>query len=259
MDTARLNDKQSQVRSATTSLQNSLSRPKPQGGESMGKDDFMKLLMAQATHQDPLHPMDSQGMMNQLTTMGSLEQLINMNKQMSQLTQAQGDLAKTNAYTFLDKDVTMRGGTTQVNGGVNPGLHFDIKGEAETAAVHIIDRAGAHIRTIDMGALGAGRHVAEWDGRDKDGDPVPDGTYQYTVAAKAADKEEVPVELINRGKVSGVRFENGKTFLKVNGSEVDSREVIELSNRSQRLFGAMKPLPMRESLQPAPMNQERRR
>jgi hypothetical protein len=40
---------------------------------------------------------------------------------------------------------------------------------------------------------------------------------------------------------------------------VDAREVIELSNRSQRLFGTMQPQPLRENLQPAPVSQERRR
>lgn|SRR5574341_256632 len=259
MNVTQAADKQTQVRNATTSLQNSLSRPKPEGGEGMGKDDFMKLLMAQVTHQDPLHPMDSQGMMNQLTTMGSLEQLINMNKQLGQMTQAQGDLAKASAYTFLDKDVTIRGGTAQVSGGANPGLHFDTVGEAESVKVNIADHTGAVVRTLDLGAQGPGRHAVDWDGRDKDGDPVPDGTYRYSVSAKSADKDDVPVDLISRGKVSGVRFEKGRTFLKVNGTEVDAREVIELSNRSQRLFGAMQPQPLRESLQPAPVSQERRR
>jgi flagellar basal-body rod modification protein FlgD len=197
--------------------------------------------------------------MNQLTTMGSLEQLINLNKQVGQMTQAQGDLAKTNAYTFLDKDVTIRGGTVQVSGAANPGLTFDTKGEAENVKLHITDREGATLRTLELGAQAAGRHMVDWDGRDKDGDPVPDGTYPFSVTAKSADKEDVPVEMISRGKVSGVRFEKGRTFLKVNGTEVDAREVIELSNRSQRLFGTMQPQPLRENLQPAPVSQERRR
>lgn len=253
------NDARQQVRHASSSLQSALSRGTPGGKETLGKEDFLSLLMAQVTHQDPLNPMDSQGMMNQLTSMGSLEQLINMNKQLGTLAQVQGDVARSNAYAFLDKDVTVKGGAAQVRDGRATELRFQLPREAQSVQVSIVDKAGVAIRTLDLGALGAGSHVAGWDGKDKDGDPVLDGTYQYHVAARSADNEPLPVETYMTGKVAGVRFENGRPFLKVNGEEIDAREIIELSNQSHRLFSAMRPLPLKEDLQPAPPFLEPRR
>ena len=253
------NDNQTQLRAANTSLNNALTRKSGEAKESMSKDDFLKLLMAQATHQDPLNPMDSQGMMNQLTAMGSLEQMINMNKQLGQINQVQSDISQATAYTFLDKDVTVKGGRVSVREGVTPGMQYQIPRDAESVKVQVLDKDGSVMRTLDLGAQGPGRHTVNWDGRDNDGDQVPDGMYEYQVAAKSSDNEALPVELYMRGKVNGIRFENGRNVLKVNGEDVDTRSVLEVGNQSQRTFSARQPMPLRETMDPLPPRLDRRR
>jgi flagellar basal-body rod modification protein FlgD len=253
-----VSDTQNQVRQASTSLNNAASHPSS-GKGTLGKDDFLNLLMTQMTHQDPLNPMDSQGMMNQLTTMGSLEQMMNVNKQLDKLNQTQTGIAQASAYSFLDKDVTLKGGVANVlQGGTQP-LQFQIPREAESIRVDITDASGAAIRTLDVGAQGPGKHTVIWDARDNNGDLVADSAYPFMVTAKASDNDPVPVETLMHGKVSGVRFDNGRPMLKVNGQEVDIREIIEMSNQSQRLFGNMQPYSLREAMQPLPPQMERRR
>ena len=68
---------QSALQAADNSLQRAYDTPTGES-DKLGKDDFLKLMMAQVSNQDPLNPMDSQGMMDQLTAMGSLEQLVNI-------------------------------------------------------------------------------------------------------------------------------------------------------------------------------------
>ncbi len=47
-------------------------------GASLGKDDFLKLFVAQMQHQDPTKPMDDAAMMGQMAQFSTLEQMSNM-------------------------------------------------------------------------------------------------------------------------------------------------------------------------------------
>lgn len=55
----------------------------------LGKDDFLKLLMAQIRNQDPLNPMDDREFITQMTTFSSLEQMMNMNNSIQLLVNSQ--------------------------------------------------------------------------------------------------------------------------------------------------------------------------
>ena len=62
-------------------------REAPSG--ELGKDEFLKLLMAQIKNQDPLDPMDDKEFISQMTTFSSLEQMMNMNDSIQQLVRNQ--------------------------------------------------------------------------------------------------------------------------------------------------------------------------
>src|SRR4051794_13862784 len=47
-------------------------------GGTLGKDDFLKLFVAQLQHQDPMNPMQDSDMMGQMASFSTLEQITNM-------------------------------------------------------------------------------------------------------------------------------------------------------------------------------------
>jgi flagellar basal-body rod modification protein FlgD len=53
-------------------------------GGQLGKDEFLKLLTTQMSSQDPLKPMDNSAMIAQLAQFSALEQMQNLNTQMSE-------------------------------------------------------------------------------------------------------------------------------------------------------------------------------
>lgn len=65
-------------------------QPKERAPSSdLGKDEFMKILMTQLQHQDPLSPMDDREFISQMATFSSLEQMMNMTDSIDMLVQSQ--------------------------------------------------------------------------------------------------------------------------------------------------------------------------
>ncbi len=54
--------------------------------QNVGKDEFLKLLVAQLQNQDPLSPLKNEEFVAQLATFSSLEQLIAINKGVTAIT-----------------------------------------------------------------------------------------------------------------------------------------------------------------------------
>jgi flagellar basal-body rod modification protein FlgD len=61
----------------------------------LGKDEFLKMLVAQMQNQDPLSPMDGQQMAAQLAQFSSVEQLVAMNAKLDAQQASQASLVDT--------------------------------------------------------------------------------------------------------------------------------------------------------------------
>src|SRR5512143_1369392 len=85
--------------------------------KAMGKDAFLKLLITQLQHQDPLNPADSTEFTSQLAQFSSLEQLSNVNDNLTTLKLYQASINNAQAVSFIGKDIVAKGKTLQVTSG----------------------------------------------------------------------------------------------------------------------------------------------
>jgi flagellar basal-body rod modification protein FlgD len=69
----------------------------------MGKDDFLKLFVAQLQHQDPMNPMQDADFMGQMASFSTLEQVSNMASENARIAQ---NLASTSAIGLIGRTVT---------------------------------------------------------------------------------------------------------------------------------------------------------
>ncbi|MCR5346971.1 MAG: flagellar hook assembly protein FlgD [Fretibacterium sp.] len=72
----------------------------------LGKDAFLKLLIAELSNQDPLNPMEDREFISQMATFSSLEQMQNMNKTMESMAEAN----KFSAVSYIGKAVAFTQG-----------------------------------------------------------------------------------------------------------------------------------------------------
>lgn len=108
-------------------------------GAGMGKDDFLKLLVGQLQHQDPMQPSDDTQFISQMAQFSQLEQESNTAQSTSQMadslgrTGALGLIGRT--VTYLDADgAPQSGAVTQVDVGKDGKASLTVAGVAGIAA-----------------------------------------------------------------------------------------------------------------------------
>ncbi|WP_047981398.1 flagellar hook assembly protein FlgD [Ornithinibacillus contaminans] len=72
----------------------------------LGKDEFLKILMAQLSNQDPTSPMEDREFISQLAQFSSLEQMMNMTNSISSLVQNQMISPVIQYSHMIGKDVS---------------------------------------------------------------------------------------------------------------------------------------------------------
>ncbi|MDR0624389.1 MAG: flagellar hook assembly protein FlgD [Treponema sp.] len=84
--------------------------------QSLGKDDFLKILITQLSYQDPTAPMEDKEFIAQMAQFSSLEQMTSMAGDFAKLTQM---LMAGEATSALGKSVEITDGEKVIQGRVN--------------------------------------------------------------------------------------------------------------------------------------------
>src|SRR5438270_7861957 len=127
------------------------------------KETFMKLLVAQLEHQNPLSPMDNTQFTQQLAQFTSLEQLQSMNANLSALMTAQTTTNGLQAATLIGKQVQAQANTTQVSkqGETTP-FQYTLAADSASAQIDVLDGAGNSTRTSNTRTRNAGPQTLTW-------------------------------------------------------------------------------------------------
>jgi flagellar basal-body rod modification protein FlgD len=113
--------------------------PKGAVNGELGKDDFLKLFVAQLQHQDPMSPMENSEFMGQMASFSSLEQISNLAAANEKIAKS---LASTNAIGLIGRTVTYTDADDVVHTGkVDKVITVDGKPSLTVAGIDGIDPA----------------------------------------------------------------------------------------------------------------------
>ncbi len=206
---------------------------------TLGKDDFLKLLVTQLKYQDPLSPMDNSQMIAQEAQFESLASNNNilaavnaLNDSYKATVAAQNSSAQTmsnaSSVSLIGKQVRLK--ETNVDWGMVPGQTVPINvslGNNAGATVQILDSNGAVVKTLQTAGKDSNNSaVVEWDGTNDTNGYAQAGTYKVNVVG--SDTDDSLYSFI-QSTVDGVRFAKDGVFLKVAGQEIPAANIMDVA------------------------------
>lgn len=201
------------------------------GGKTLGKQDFLNLLVAQLQNQDPLNPVDDKEFVAQLAQFSSLEQAMQTNERLGLLQNTNTALNNAQVTGLIGQTVEANGNKVALTDARPLALGYNLGSDAVESTITIRDASGKAVRTMAAGGGTAGRHDAFWDGMDDSGNAMPAGTYTVEVTAKNASGGQVTTSTRVKGVVTSVTFENGSAELIIgaSGQHISPADVISVS------------------------------
>lgn len=201
----------------------------PSLNKSLGKEDFLKLLVAQLAAQDPLEPMDAQDFSAQLAQFSALEQMTNVNKNLETIRDLESFRSNSSAVGLIGKKIDAPGHIFAHNQDENETLSFSLKDEAASVQVDVFDSSGKKVRTLNLGSQPAGPSQIIWDGSDNTGQKIPAGNFSFQVTAENAAGNFVETQTFTSGLVTDVVLKDDKAFAVVNGVQISTDEITRIS------------------------------
>jgi flagellar basal-body rod modification protein FlgD len=182
----------------------------PTSAAASQEDQFLKLLVAQLQHQDPLTPQDGSAFVAQLAQFASLEQSATMNQHLANLETEQASGMRTGYANLVGKTITAKTTGLDVPPPAGSSLSINLGSNAQSVEVDIVDPAtGKTVRTMQLGAEPSGKVQLPFDGMDDSGQPLPNGHYKIAIQAKGSDGSAVTANADIQGTIGSIDFNGG--------------------------------------------------
>jgi flagellar basal-body rod modification protein FlgD len=195
---------------------------------TLGKDAFLKLLVAQLKNQDPTNSQDPNAMVAQMAQFSSLEQQQNTNNLLSGMQGQVSALFQGQAASLVGKKVQVTSSALNLqNGTASIGINLP---SSANVSLDILNASGQKVASLSPGAMNAGTQVVKWDGKGADGSQLADGTYSVAITAKGTDGKDVAATTTAFATVTNVSFANGVITVTAGGQQYPLSAVNEVAS-----------------------------
>ena len=153
------------------------------GNQVLGKDDFLKLMVAQMKNQDPMNPADDKDNIAQMAQFSSLSGITEMSSTLKTIAGQLGKGSLGDAIGYVGKNVLVEGSTAypRTSGGLAGAVALE--DDATNVTVTIKDKDGNTLKTIEMGKETKGAVAWDWDGKTDNGEDAGEGPFNVSVTA----------------------------------------------------------------------------
>lgn len=207
--------------------------PNVEASGELGQDSFLKLLVAQMQHQDPLNPQGNEEFIAQLAQFTSLEQLMGVNTALGDLYAATTSMNNAQMTQLLGRDVTAYSDQIPYDGDGSQELHYQAASDVERMTVTVLDADGKVVSREEVNGVDAGEGSWTWDGKDVHGVQAPEGTYTVSINAFDAVGNPVAVHSLLKGQINEMSYATGAPVPFVDGIEISISEILRVETSTK--------------------------
>jgi len=181
--------------------------------DTLGKDDFLKLLLTELQHQDPTSPMDSDKILTQTSQLATLESSTKTNTALDNLSTQLKESVSSNATNLIGKMGSLGyNAVTLADSKSTYEVYFPT--EIKSGTLTIKDAKGNAIKTVD-----------------DNGNVVKDGYYGVTAAYLDKNNDQKTTQF-GVYPVESIRYENGASYVKLGSNYFPISDVREYYEKS---------------------------
>ncbi len=153
--------------------------------QTLGQDDFLKLMTAQLKNQDPFDPVDNTQMVAQMAQFSSLAGISEMNGTLKGIADKLGSTTAAEALGYAGRTVLVEGATAygRASGGIAGAVELDA--DATDVTLQIAAADGTVLDTLSLGATAKGTATFDWDGKTAGGEDAGGGPFTITAFARS--------------------------------------------------------------------------
>lgn len=191
--------------------------------KKLGQDEFLSLMVAQMSNQDPMKPMENGEFISQMAQFSAAKGMKEIKDSFTSLAEALQSSQALQASSMVGRTVLIPGNTAtlpeegSLQGAVN------LKNGAPELVVSIMDEAGQLLKKINLGRQSPGKVDFKWDGVIDRGVESEDAATQQADPGKYRIRAEVfvqgkpePVETLVLDKVESVSLGKGVQSVTLN-------------------------------------------
>ena len=194
---------------------------------ALGKDDFMKLLLVELQHQDPTEPMDSEKILTQTSQLATLESADKTNRSLADLSKSLNSSQQFSTVSAIGKTADLGNNSISYTEGGKSTFEVYFPQEVSKGSLLIKDSTGNTLSTIDVEPNKAGVYRFDWDGRLNDGGAAKSGIYNVE-ATYSNPTGDLLTTRFGSYPIESVKFDQGKTYLKVGSNYVPLDKISEV-------------------------------
>lgn len=190
-------------------------------------NSFLQLLTAQVANQDPLAPMDSSTFVTQLAQLSQVEQSIQTNTNLEQISARLSTTGALADLALVGREVTLSSDQLSLSGGAAE-FSYELGQDAAEVSARILGPNGVQVRELrDLPKAGEKMQNVIWDGLADDGQPALDGVYTLELRAMKNDDTPVSAVTFTQAMVEKLSFDTGASVLTLsNGSTAQAGQVV---------------------------------